>query len=120
MYPSAMGFFYYHGEGNRVFVTVNAVEAFSKADGSTFEEVVRSLSDLKPGGETAFDSLRAGYLSPGDLLYVPPAQLCFERAVNGTNVGFRVLSSIATNTCKDDMDMVMSIYPQKLVFFWQA
>lgn len=120
LYPSSLGFLYYHTMGNRVFITVNLQEAFQVTEKATFQEVVSEISQLGPDSDLELTTLRSGYLSPGDTLFVPAAHLCFERAVNAHNVGFRVSCPLLSLSAVEDLKLVDAIYPGRLVVHFKC
>lgn len=114
LYPSALPFLYYHAFGNRIFVTVNLEEPSAKAHVETFQEVVKGMAALDESAVREYGTLRSGYLSPGDILYVPACHICFERAVNANNVGFRVYCPLFWEKSFEQLQVADKIFPEKL------
>lgn len=114
LYPSSMGSIFYNCQGNRVFATMRITEAYTATGLDTFQGVVTRVSRMESGEELEIPSLRNGYLSAGDILFIPPGHLCFERAVNGHNVGCRVLCPVFDKSALDDLRMVNATFPRKL------
>ena len=112
--PSGLAFVHYQCNGNRVFATVSLKEAYSATKVETYKDVVEAISKIDPSSDYKLPSLRTGYLSAGDILYVPAGHVCFERAVNAHNSGFRVMCPLFAPQSMDDLKLVDDIYPKKL------